>query len=178
MMGSWVAGPEQRSRGLLPHDFIEYKSAGEHFGHSHLKCPYRYAVASFFRAVLFPGSHRDKPRVASFDRARTPALPRTTSFDEPTADMEDNFRRLQRTPPDPFDYLFVLGPPIMRGAIVFSGSSHPTLVDGICDRLGSKRGSASLGNFANGETSVSIRTSRVPNCTLPGLRACRHLDSR
>jgi ribose-phosphate pyrophosphokinase len=51
----------------------------------------------------------------------------------------------------------VLGPPTMRGAIVFSGSSHPTLVDGICDRLGSKRGSASLGKFANGETSVSIR---------------------
>ncbi|KAF2258695.1 phosphoribosyl pyrophosphokinase [Lojkania enalia] len=47
----------------------------------------------------------------------------------------------------------------MRGAIVFSGSSHPALVDGICDRLGSKRGSASLGKFANGETSVSIHTS-------------------
>ncbi|KAF2122374.1 phosphoribosyltransferase-like protein [Lophiotrema nucula] len=51
------------------------------------------------------------------------------------------------------------GPPTMRGAIVFSGSSHPALVDGICDRLGSKRGSASLGKFANGETSVSIHTS-------------------
>ncbi|KAH7128518.1 phosphoribosyltransferase-like protein [Dendryphion nanum] len=47
----------------------------------------------------------------------------------------------------------------MRGAIVFSGSSHPALVDGICDRLGSKRGTASLGKFANGETSVSIQTS-------------------
>ena len=55
------------------------------------------------------------------------------------------------------DNAFILGPPNMRGAVVFSGSSHPTLVDGICDRLGSKRGSASLGKFANGETSVRIR---------------------
>jgi hypothetical protein len=56
------------------------------------------------------------------------------------------------------DNAFVLGPPTMRGAIIFSGSSHPALVDGICERLGSKRGTASLGKFANGETSVSIRT--------------------
>ncbi|KAF9730960.1 ribose-phosphate diphosphokinase [Paraphaeosphaeria minitans] len=47
----------------------------------------------------------------------------------------------------------------MRGAIVFSGSSHPTLVDGICDRLGMKRGTAQLSKFANGETSVHIRPS-------------------
>ncbi|KAF1949739.1 phosphoribosyl pyrophosphokinase [Byssothecium circinans] len=47
----------------------------------------------------------------------------------------------------------------MRGAIVFSGSSHPTLVDGICDRLGMKRGIAALGKFANGETQVQIHTS-------------------
>jgi ribose-phosphate pyrophosphokinase len=81
--------------------------------------------------------------------------------------MEDNFRRPQRTLNDDFDYRyhFDLGPPIMRGAIVFSGSSHPTLVDGICDRLGSKRGSASLGKFANGETSVSIRAFAFVNCT-------------
>lgn len=57
-----------------------------------------------------------------------------------------------------YDYLTLLGPPNMRGAIVFSGSSHPTLVDGICDRLGMKRGVASLSKFANGETSVQIRT--------------------
>jgi hypothetical protein len=57
------------------------------------------------------------------------------------------------------DNYFLLGPPTMRGAIVFSGSSHPGLVDGICDRLGSRRGDASLGKFANGETSVSIRES-------------------
>ncbi|ORY18613.1 phosphoribosyltransferase-like protein [Clohesyomyces aquaticus] len=61
--------------------------------------------------------------------------------------------------PDPLDTSFInaLGPPNMRGAIVFSGSSHPTLVDGICDRLGAKAGSASLTKFANGETSVQIR---------------------
>ena len=47
----------------------------------------------------------------------------------------------------------------MRGAIVFSGSSHPRLVDGICDRLGMRPGSATLGKFKNGETSVTIRRS-------------------
>lgn len=58
-----------------------------------------------------------------------------------------------------YDNLTLLGPPKMRGAIVFSGSSHPTLVDGICDRLGMKRGTAQLSKFANGETSVHIRRS-------------------
>ncbi|KAL1795545.1 hypothetical protein ACET3X_005769 [Alternaria dauci] len=47
----------------------------------------------------------------------------------------------------------------MRGAIVFGGSSHPRLVEGICDRLGMKPGSATLGKFKNGETSVTIHTS-------------------
>jgi ribose-phosphate pyrophosphokinase len=45
----------------------------------------------------------------------------------------------------------------MRGALVFGGSSHPKLVEGICDRLGMKAGSATLGKFKNGETSVTIR---------------------
>jgi ribose-phosphate pyrophosphokinase len=45
----------------------------------------------------------------------------------------------------------------MRGALVFGGSSHPKLVEGICDRLGMKPGSATLGKFKNGETSVTIR---------------------
>jgi phosphoribosylpyrophosphate synthetase len=49
----------------------------------------------------------------------------------------------------------------MRGAIVFSGSSHPKLVEGICDRLGMKQGSATLGKFKNGETSVTIRMLSV-----------------
>ncbi|EDU48122.1 ribose-phosphate pyrophosphokinase 1 [Pyrenophora tritici-repentis Pt-1C-BFP] len=47
----------------------------------------------------------------------------------------------------------------MRGAIVFGGSSHPKLVEGMCDRLGMKPGSATLGKFKNGETSVTIHTS-------------------
>jgi len=62
-------------------------------------------------------------------------------------------------PPLSHDNLTLLGPPTMRGAIVFSGSSHPTLVDGICDRLGTKRGIAQLSKFANGETQVQIRAS-------------------
>jgi ribose-phosphate pyrophosphokinase len=49
----------------------------------------------------------------------------------------------------------------MRGAIVFSGSSHPALVEGICDRLGTKQGTAHLGKFANGETRVQIRASAL-----------------
>lgn len=62
-----------------------------------------------------------------------------------------------------YDNLTLLGPPKMRGAIVFSGSSHPVLVDGICDRLGMKPGVAQLSKFANGETSVQIRSlSRLP----------------
>jgi ribose-phosphate pyrophosphokinase len=49
----------------------------------------------------------------------------------------------------------------MRGALVFSGSSHPKLVEGICDRLGMKQGQATLGKFKNGETSVTIRMLRA-----------------
>jgi hypothetical protein len=69
-----------------------------------------------------------------------------------------------------YNNLTLLGPPTMRGAIVFAGSSHPKLVEGICDRLGTKQGHATLGKFKNGETSVTIRTSaacteRVPSNT-------------
>jgi ribose-phosphate pyrophosphokinase len=42
---------------------------------------------------------------------------------------------------------------------IFSGSSHPALVDGICDRLGQTPGQAELRKFSNGETSVQIRES-------------------
>ena len=58
---------------------------------------------------------------------------------------------------DHYNDVVLLGPPTMRGAIVFGGSSHPKLVEGVCDRLGMKPGSATLGKFKNGETSVSIR---------------------
>ncbi|KAF2101693.1 ribose phosphate diphosphokinase Prs1 [Rhizodiscina lignyota] len=47
----------------------------------------------------------------------------------------------------------------MRQAQIFSGSSHPALVEGICDRLGQKQGKAELSKFSNGETSVQILTS-------------------
>lgn len=47
----------------------------------------------------------------------------------------------------------------MRQAQIFSGSSCPQLVEGICDRLGQKPGSVQLTKFSNGETSVQIQTS-------------------
>ncbi|EON63630.1 hypothetical protein W97_02858 [Coniosporium apollinis CBS 100218] len=47
----------------------------------------------------------------------------------------------------------------MRQTQIFSGSSHPRLVEGICDRLGQKPGKAELRKFSNGETSVQIQTS-------------------
>jgi ribose-phosphate pyrophosphokinase len=74
-------------------------------------------------------------------------------------DSTTNFAQLLAQHLDHDSHFSLLGPPIMRGAIVFSGSSHPTLVDGICDRLGMKRGIAALSKFANGETQVQIHTS-------------------
>ncbi|KAL6719749.1 ribose-phosphate pyrophosphokinase 1 [Lecanora helva] len=47
----------------------------------------------------------------------------------------------------------------MRGAKIFSGSSHPLLVDAICERLGTSPAKADLKHFSNGETCVSIETS-------------------
>lgn len=47
----------------------------------------------------------------------------------------------------------------MRQTCIFSGSSHPQLVEAICDRLGSKPSKVDLKKFANGETSVEIKTS-------------------
>lgn len=47
----------------------------------------------------------------------------------------------------------------MRGVKVFSGRSHPTLVQSICERLGTSPANVDLGNFANGEISVQIGTS-------------------
>ncbi|CAN9175125.1 unnamed protein product [Alternaria alternata] len=78
--------------------------------------------------------------------------------------MSNNFDRHDRPQqPSPqfahYENVTLLGPPTMRGALVFGGSSHPKLVEGICDRLGMKPGSATLGKFKNGETSVTIHTS-------------------
>ena len=47
----------------------------------------------------------------------------------------------------------------MRGVKIFSGRSHPTLTEAICERLGTAPAKCELGNFANGETSVQIDTS-------------------
>ncbi|KAL8966572.1 MAG: hypothetical protein Q9183_003311 [Haloplaca sp. 2 TL-2023] len=47
----------------------------------------------------------------------------------------------------------------MRRVKIFSGSSHPWLVDAICERLGIQPAKCELGKFSNGETSVSVQTS-------------------
>lgn len=46
----------------------------------------------------------------------------------------------------------------MRQTCIFSGSSHPKLVDTICERLGQKPANVELKKFANGETSVEMST--------------------
>ena len=46
----------------------------------------------------------------------------------------------------------------MRGCTIFSGSSHPRLVEAICERLGQKPSNVDLKKFSNGETSVEIST--------------------
>lgn len=47
----------------------------------------------------------------------------------------------------------------MRGVLVFSGSSHPTLTEAICERLGTSSAKCELKKFSNGETSVEIGES-------------------
>ena len=47
----------------------------------------------------------------------------------------------------------------MRRVKIFSGTSHPTLTESICDRLGTTVAACELTKFSNGETSVSIGTS-------------------
>ncbi|KAK0843973.1 ribose-phosphate pyrophosphokinase 1 [Friedmanniomyces endolithicus] len=47
----------------------------------------------------------------------------------------------------------------MRQTCIFSGSSHPALVEAICGRLGQKRADVTLGTFSNGETRVEVQTS-------------------
>lgn len=46
----------------------------------------------------------------------------------------------------------------MRQTCIFSGSSHPHLVEAICERLGQKPSQVELKKFSNGETSVEIST--------------------
>jgi ribose-phosphate pyrophosphokinase len=47
----------------------------------------------------------------------------------------------------------------MRGVQIFSGSSHPGLVDMVCERLGTLPARADLRKFSNGETSVNVGVS-------------------
>ncbi|KAI8802413.1 phosphoribosyltransferase-like protein [Cladochytrium replicatum] len=47
----------------------------------------------------------------------------------------------------------------MRNIVVFSGSSHPQLVDAICQRLSLIPGKSVLNKFANRETNVEIKES-------------------
>ena len=48
---------------------------------------------------------------------------------------------------------------IMRRVKIFSGSSHPLLVDSICERLSTSPADCELKSFSNGETSVNVSTS-------------------
>jgi len=47
----------------------------------------------------------------------------------------------------------------MRRVKIFAGSSHPLLVDAICERLGTSPANCDLKKFSNGETQVNILTS-------------------
>lgn len=47
----------------------------------------------------------------------------------------------------------------MRRVKIFSGSSHPSLVEAICERLSTSSAKCELQKFSNGETSVNINTS-------------------
>lgn len=48
---------------------------------------------------------------------------------------------------------------IMRRVKIFSGTSHPSLTEAICERLGTTPGKCDLKKFSNGETSVDIGCS-------------------
>ncbi|KAK7206539.1 phosphoribosyltransferase-like protein [Myxozyma melibiosi] len=48
---------------------------------------------------------------------------------------------------------------MVRNLVIFGGSSHPELVEKICNFLGVPRGGLETGKFSNGETSVSIKDS-------------------
>jgi len=90
-------------------------------------------------------------------------LPPLTAPMEPSSNFSPHTLNLSSySSLDPL-YSLLLGPPTMRHAQIFSGSSHPALVQAICDRLGQKAGQAELRKFSNGETSVQIRRFSAPN---------------
>lgn len=67
-------------------------------------------------------------------------------------------------------------PAAMRQTCIFSGSSHPLLVESICERLGQNKSDVALRKFANGETSVEISQSpwtRLPVVTALLTPPCR-----
>lgn len=47
----------------------------------------------------------------------------------------------------------------MKGPVILGGSSHPKLVQEICDRLGIEAGKSRLSKFSNNETSVELYES-------------------
>jgi ribose-phosphate pyrophosphokinase len=47
----------------------------------------------------------------------------------------------------------------MRGVQIFSGTSHPSLAEAICERLGTSPAKCELRKFSNGETNVNIGVS-------------------
>ncbi|KAK2745666.1 hypothetical protein FQN57_003562 [Myotisia sp. PD_48] len=47
----------------------------------------------------------------------------------------------------------------MRGVQIFSGTSHPSLTEAVCERLGTVPATCELRKFSNGETSVNIGVS-------------------
>jgi ribose-phosphate pyrophosphokinase len=65
----------------------------------------------------------------------------------------------------------------MRGPIVLGGSSHPTLVHNICDRLGIEAGKSRLSKFSNNETSVELYESvREQDVYIVQSGGCGHVN--
>lgn len=55
--------------------------------------------------------------------------------------------------------IHIVSSAVMRGTLIFSGSSCPALTGKICENLGMAPADAELTQFSNGETSVRILTS-------------------
>lgn len=64
---------------------------------------------------------------------------------------------MQQNSPDAF--LLKRPADTMRRVKIFSGNSHPLLVEAICERLGTSPAECELKKFSNGETLVNINTS-------------------
>jgi len=73
----------------------------------------------------------------------------------PTKDASFEVPRKPNSPSGSQLYIALLAAN-MRQTCVFSGSSHPLLVESICERLGQQPAKVDLRKFSNGETSVEI----------------------